>query len=307
MDLSPARLSRLFHSSHLIDEVEQACLWAKLEKGRATCYAQLITEYFAGQGISYEHVLAYHEAMEITELHKLWEPRIDNFPGLKEKIAETLTSGPSVQDDETPLNSGPRNYAFSYSMAGRLQVAGCDVICVDGISRTGELGTWFGDVTIRHEGFLLDVQCKRPYFAENVQKNVRRAEKQILAAYPRVGVIAIDTSLFIRPQGTLWQANSVRDAVDKVSQLIEPHAQAVANRIKRPQIAGLIWFGRLPCVVSEPSRILTSSGGRYKLRRLYSAYEVAIWINDLSPMAPILYDIAHRLNAWMKSTGTDIE
>ncbi len=126
MDFAPATASRVIRTSSLINELKQSCLWANLQRGRATLYEKLIGEYFAGTGTSREHVLAYHDAMEIAEIYKLWAGRVDNFPGLKEKIAEAFASGPTIQDDETPSNSGPRNYAFSYFVAGRLlAAAGC--------------------------------------------------------------------------------------------------------------------------------------------------------------------------------------
>lgn len=302
MDFTPATVSRVFQTSSLINELKQGCLWANLERGRATLYAKLIGEYFAGTGTSREHVLAYHDAMEIAEIYKLWAGRVDKFPGLKEKIAEAFTSGPTIQDDETPSNGGPRNYAFNYFVAGRLLAAGCDVISVDGISRTGELGTWFGDVTLRHADLLLDIQCKRPYFAENVLRNVDRAEKQILTASPGVGVIAIDASVFIRPQGTLWPASSDRAASEKLSDLIQPHAEYMGVRMKTPEIAGLLWFGRLPSAVSQPSRLFKPTGGRYELPpKLYSAHEIAACLNPSSTMAHALYQVTDRLKIWMQT------
>lgn len=303
MDFSPSTVSRVFRTSSLINELKQGCLWANLERGRATRYAKLIGEYFAGAGTSREHVLAYHDAMEIAEIYKLWVGRVDKFPGLKEKIAEALASGPTIQDDETPRNSGPRNYAFSYFVAGKLLAAGCDVVCVDGINREDESGRWFGDVTLRHGDILLDVQCKRPHLADTVERNVHRAQKQILNVSPGVGIIAMDASVLIRPQGTLVPASSDSAASEKLSNLIQPHAERMAVRMKTPEIAGLIWFGRLPSAVSQLSRILKPTGGRYELpTRLYSAYEVAAVLNPSSPMAHVLYDVTDRLKVWMQSS-----
>jgi hypothetical protein len=267
-----------------------------------TRYARLINEYFAGAGSSREHVLAYHDAMEITEVYKLWTPWVDKFPRLKEKITEAMTSGPTVQDDETPSDSGPRNYAFNYFVAGRLLAAGCDVICVDGINRTNESGHWFGDVTFRNDGRILDIQCKRPHFADTIQKNVHRAEKQILNVSPGIGIIAIDASVFIRPQGSLLTASSGNGAADKLSSLIQPHAESVADKMRTPRVAGVLWFGRLPSMVSEPSRIVKATGGRYDLAKPYSTGEVAVGLNHYSPIAPVLYDVSDRLRTWFQSS-----
>lgn len=318
MNFAPSTKSTIFHSSVLNAGLEKACNWAQIDRGRVTRYAQLIAEYFEGKGISQEHVLAYHEAVEIVEIYELWSRRVNEFPGLKARISESFTSGVLIEDDENLATSGnrPRNDEFAFLVAGRLLVAGCEVLAVDGINRSGESGNWVGDVSIRQDGVVLDVQCKRPRSSQAIDRNVTRARKQILNAdSPRRGIIAIDASVIIRPRGTLWPANGVAGASDRLSQLIQPHAESVAKVLNffttrdesgvestklHKEIAGLIWFGRLPSMVSEPSRIVRLSGGCYEITRPFSAREVAISLNHTSPYATALLSIGEQLRRWLE-------
>ncbi|ULA65721.1 MAG: hypothetical protein LZF86_240114 [Nitrospira sp.] len=303
MNTAPSTRSRIFDSSELVAQLEKGCIWAQIDRGRATQYAKLITDFFDGRGDRQEHVLAYHEATDIAEIYKLWSLRIDEFPGLKEKISETLKSGPLIQDNENIAASSnrPRNNAFAFFVAGRLQAAGCEVLAVDGINRIGETGLWFGDVTVRHQSLVFDIQCKRPQFSDTVERNVDKARKQILSApVPRMGIIAIDTSVIIRPRGTLLSAQSVASASRKLTDLIQPYAETLHRENVGPEIAGLIWFGGMPCMITEPSRILRSTGERYEITRPYSAREIAVDLNHSSPHAVTLLNIGEQLNHWLR-------
>lgn len=307
MSATPPTFSTVFNSSILATQVDQGCTWAQIDRGRATKYAPLMTDFFAGSGTSNEHVLAYFEASHIAEIYKLWEMRADDFPGLMEKIRESLKSGPILQDDENPASSSnrPRNDAFAFFMAGRLLAAGCDVLSVDGVNRRDETRLWQGDVTIQHQGIILDVQCKRPQSAEAVNRNVDKARKQILeAASPHAGIIAIDASVIIRPKGMLLSAQSVPSTSHKLSDLIQPHAESIAVTMTFPQIAGLIWFGRLPCMITEPSRIARPAGGHFNLTRPYTATELAVSPNRSSHYAKTLVDIGWQLKRWREVTRT---
>lgn len=307
MSATPPTFSTVSSSSILATQIDQGCAWAQIDRGRATKYASLITDFFEGTGTSREHILAHYEASHIAEIYNLWENKADDFPGLMERICESIKSGPVLQDDEIPASSSnrPRNDAFGFFMAGRLLAAGCDVLSVDGINRRDETRLWRGDVTIHHRGVFLDVQCKRPQSAEAVSRNVDKARRQILeAAAPQVGIIAIDASVIIRPKGTLLSARSVSSASHKLSNLLQPHAESIARTMAHPQVAGLIWFGRLPCMITEPSRIVRPTGSHFDLTRSYTATEIAVSPNPSSHHAKTLIDIGWQLKRWREATGT---
>jgi hypothetical protein len=313
MNFTPSTRSTVFHFSALNTRVENACDWAQIDRGRATRYARLVTEFFDGRGNSQEHVLAYHEANEIAEIYRLWSGKVEEFPGLKNKISETFTSGALIVDGENLATSSnrPRNDGFVFFVAGRLLAAECEVLAVDGINRLGENGHWTGDITIRKDGIVLDVQCKRPRSRDAIDRNVTQARKQILNAIsPRRGFIAIDASVIIRPKGTLLAANSVASASGMLSKLVQPHAESLAQALNfsangdatklYKEIAGLIWFASLPCMVKEPSRVIRPLGDRYEITRPYSATEVAISLNDTSPYRAALLTIGEQLKRWLE-------
>ena len=63
-----------------------ACAWIGIDRGRAAQYGFLIRQFFEGAERSREHILAYNESCEITEIYELWQTNIDNFPNLDKKI-----------------------------------------------------------------------------------------------------------------------------------------------------------------------------------------------------------------------------
>lgn len=121
-----------FDYSNQVARLEAACRWGVLSRGRATQYAKLIGELFTGQPRNREHVYACNESFEITDIHRLWEPHTDRFPGIKARICEVLKSGPIVTDDERAETSTnrPRNDAFPFLLGGKLLAAGIDVLAV---------------------------------------------------------------------------------------------------------------------------------------------------------------------------------
>ena len=190
---------------------------------------------------------------------------------------------------------------FGFAFAGRLVAAGCDVLAVDGISRIDEQRSWVGDITIQHEGVILDVQCKRPQTAAAVKPNADKAKKQILkATSPGSGMIALDLSVILRPAGTLLSAQSEASASDKLSKLIETHLHAITDEMVGPEIAGIIGVGKIPSMITETSTVVGSNGQPYEVTRPYSAGEIAIALNQLSPHAPTLRCIGEKLDKWLK-------
>ena len=294
-DVKPT-FSRIINAQDLIRKIEEAAVWAKQERGRTTRYSKLIEEYFAGRGTSPEHVLAYFEAMEVADIYELWKGRVHRYPGLDEKIAEVLASGPLLREDENLLSSSNRSRddAFTLVMGGRLLASSSDVLAVEGHNRKDVGGHWVGDVTVKQDGAVLDVQCKRPQDASNIETTIKKAKRQILhAAQPKAGIIAIDLSVVLRPARTVLAANGVPSASSKLSTLIDSHHDAVSDIMVGPHIAGILWFGRIPCMVHDPPNV--------EVFRPYAAGEIAIARNTLSPHAPRLTDIGIRLDSWLKA------
>ena len=136
-----------------LQELEQACEWLNIDRGRAREYVQLLEEFGRGEGRP-EHVLAYYEAYDIVKLIELWGNDIGRFPGLKARLEQACGKGPTLTDDEKTSNSSnkPRNDAFVYLMAGRFRKAGISVSTVDGIRAGSGKSNSAEDFSIRWNG-----------------------------------------------------------------------------------------------------------------------------------------------------------
>jgi len=163
------------------ERLKKACAWAGISHGRSLVYEQYISEFEADKRQSRKHLLAFHESLEVCEIHELWVNEVERFPGLKAKISVVLEEGPVLQHDENLDSSSnkARNNAFTYLLAGRLIASGIEVLTVDGIRREGQSVEWKGDITIQQAGEPLDVQCKRLQKESSLINRVKEARNQI--------------------------------------------------------------------------------------------------------------------------------
>jgi hypothetical protein len=74
MDTTP-HLKSGHYTDHL-QSLQAACEWMGINRGRAAQYSKLIREFFAEGRRSREHILAYNESCEISDLHALWKASV---------------------------------------------------------------------------------------------------------------------------------------------------------------------------------------------------------------------------------------
>ena len=153
------------------EELEQACMWLNIDRGRARDYVRLLEEFCRGERGS-EHVLAYYEADEIVQLFELWGNEICRFPGSKAKLEQACAKGPAMTEDEKTSNSSnkPRNDAFGYLMAGKFRKAGISVNTINGICAGSGKSKSAEDFSLRWNGLDISVECKRPYSSKGVNR-----------------------------------------------------------------------------------------------------------------------------------------
>lgn len=284
--------------------IEEACAWASISKGRATRYAALLRELFQENKRSPEHLLAWHESSDVTEMYELWRTKTDLFPGLNDRICTALRDGPvlSVEENSSSTNKA-RNNAFNYLLAGRLLAAGLDLLAVDECKRASETALWRGDITLNYQGTVFDIQCKRPYGRNSVIENIKKALKQITTtANPAQGIIAIDLSRCIYPTGTLLAASSGQEASDRVHNMVLEVLSPEVHRLlgKQQHVMGLVAFASIPVGVAHLSSVLRSDGMPYKNQYLHSVGQLRILINERSPFSEISKSLYEHLDAWYR-------
>ena len=264
--------------------IEEACAWASISQGRATRYAGLLRELLQENKRSPEHLLAWHESSDVTEMYSLWCMKTDLFPGLKDRICAALRDGPvlSVEENSSSTNRA-RNDVFNYLLAGRLLVAGLDLLAVDECRHVSETTRWRGDITLSQQDTVFDIQCKRPWGRNSLIGNIKKARKQITTtADPAQGIIAVDLSRCIHPTDTLLSASSDREASDRVHnmvlQVLSPEVYRLVG--EQPKIMGLIAFASIPVGVASLSSVLRSDGTPYKNQYLHSVGQSRVLINE---------------------------
>ena len=212
-------------------ELEQACKWLNIDRGRARGYARLLEEFGRGERGS-EHVLAYYEADEIVQLFDLWGNDVDRFPGLKARLEQACAKGPAMTEDEKTSNSSnkPRNDAFGYLMAGKFRKAGISVSTVDGIRAGSGKSKSAEDFSLCWNGLDISVECKRPYSSKGFGRLAKEAQRQIKKSRRR-GIIITDCSRLARPADTVFEADSPRAGADALHRWLE---QEVEPKLPRP-------------------------------------------------------------------------
>ena len=235
-------------------DLAEACQWLDIDRGRAWELARHLKRFHEGESLNDEQLLAYFESYDIVEIYRLWHQDVEQFPGLIDKIRNVAKKGPTLSDGENPDESTnrPRNDSFSILLAGGFHSAGIPVRQVEGISREGFENNATGDFSFAWHDSLINVECKRPRSRDQLVKNAKKAKKQIVKSR-RSGIVALDCSVLIRPNGTVFSNTSDISAEDQFSTWL---AQEIYPRVKgvffSSGVLGLILYCRVPVLTPTP-------------------------------------------------------
>ena len=248
-----------------VSQLNRASHWLNIRQGRARTYVRLLEEFPALPRRSPEHILAYYESCDIVELYELWERRIHQFPGLKDKLQTVCKKGPIVTEDENASTSSnkSRNDVFVYLMAGKFLAAGIPVTTVDGICASPGMTESTADFSFRWNTHYRNVECKRINSPAKLLRRAKDARDQIFKT-DRCGVIAIDCSVIARPPDTLFETESPLHAEREMSRWLEFNIVPQLQTAIAPQILGFILFARIPAMTA--TGILDPGGQVYRRR-----------------------------------------
>ena len=275
------------------EELEDACEWLGISKGRAAKYVRLLNEFNQGRR-SDEHNMAYYESRGIVELWKLWRDRVDVFPGLKDELRRVCEKGPVLSDEEgTGSNNRPRNDAFSFHVAGKFLASGISVVSVDGIASENGTDQSNADFTFRWEDAYINVECKRLQSEAQLLFRAKEAEKQITRS-GRCGIIALDCSALCRPAGHLFENSDPVEAAFGLSKWLETDIWPEVLRSLSPDILGFILFVSIPAR-TYTGTILSASGKRYQRPDAILSWLIIANLQHKNP--EILRSIHSMLNA----------
>jgi len=238
----------IHYSQHLKD-LERACRWFGVSKGRSLRYRRLIEEFFRQDKRTREHVLVYNESFEITELYRLWEAHVARFRGLKERMRNCLEKGPILREDEreNPVTNRWRDHLFEYFLAGKLINGSVPVVVVDGIVAEGESSSEDADILFRFNERICDIECKRPRKHGRLLERVKEARNQIQKTHQerRQGLLAIDCSLFITELGHPFKATSEDELRLQIHHVFETELKPVVASHLDASVLGVLLYVRL--------------------------------------------------------------
>ncbi|MFQ5963674.1 MAG: hypothetical protein ACE5KZ_05255 [Candidatus Scalinduaceae bacterium] len=275
-----------------LQSLKRACSWAGISRGRAVTYIKLVRELFEAGKDSREHILAYNESCEITDIFEFWESHVSRFPGLKGKIKKCLGKGATLRENEkTNKFNRPRNDAFAFLLAGNLMRANIKVIAVDGIVEQGTSCHKDADITFEWTESVIDVECKRPQTDKGLEECVKKALQQL--ARPsrpgQLGIIAIDCSVLIRPPGKVINVNFDERAVQRIHNILEVKIKPKVNKQLESNILGSLLFARVPRMTpTRISSILSPQGKLYIVFRPESITSI-LCINNPNSCNPEIF------------------
>lgn len=273
-----------------MQNLQLACEWMDIKKGRASQYQKFIKEFYDEDIRSREHILAYKEGFEITNIYELWKSSIANFPGLEQKVKQIFKKGPILREDERPDTSSnrPRNDAFVFLLAGNLIKSGVKVIAVDGIIAQGYSCDQDADITFVWQDSPIDIQCKRPQSEQAITKRVKEARQQLR----RGGIIALDCSAFVLPGGHLIESSSELKALKILDDAIDSMVIPKVAKHLDFGFLGFLVFGRAPALIRVGhSAILSYKGNNIVyIRRDCISTWLAI-VDETSPNIEILRSV----------------
>ena len=249
-----------------IRNLETACKFLKIERGRAREYVRHLVEFNRAETLTPEHLLAYYESCVIEELFDLlWKNYFEVFPGIEKKIRKACAKGPFLREDEMPKTSSnrPRNDAFCYLVAGKFLSAAISVVSVDGISSRHFTCETSADLTFLWENKHVSVECKRPQSQEAMRGLAKKALKQ-LSSTGGCGIIAIDCSVICRPNGTVFEASSQEEAEYELYEQLSHDILPELNSMSAELLLGFLLFSRIPAMTAID---LVDGGGKPIRRR----------------------------------------
>ncbi len=139
---------------------------------------------------------------------------------------ERALHGPADLFLEDARNSGGRNFMFELIVGGRLAAAG--------LSPSFDQGP---DVQFEFAGLQAAVQCKRPFSASGLEKNIKKAINQLEGTRAELRLIAVSVSRLLNP----GDPNNIPEVLH--AELGHPHLQKcvfnIAQQTKR------FWFGKM--------------------------------------------------------------
>jgi hypothetical protein len=273
----------------------------KIDTGRAVRYKELIREFFEHDRRSPEHILAFNESCEISDIYDLWKDRIKDFPGLEKRIRRAFSKGPVIREGERPDTSTnrARNDAFVYLLAGKLVRAGINVMAVDGIITRDIMCHKDADITFDWGGDVIAVECKRPQTQNTLGKKIKEARRQLTQpnGRGRMGIIAIDCSALIRPPNKILEVDSVELADQVVNERLEAVIPEAIGHFDNT-IAGAFLFARVPTETRiGKSPILSQNGRPIEYMRPDSVSILLVSYNPALPSSRSLFQaISERIN-----------
>ena len=290
-----------------LHKLKDACEWLNIEQGRAAEYIRLLDEFDKARRLSGEHILAYYESCEIVELFVLWERRVDEFPGLKDKIRKVCKKGPVLRENETTRSSNnrPRNDAFCFLVAGKFLAADISVVNVDGIASRHAICESNADFTFRWEETYVDVECKRLQSENQLLKRAEEARDQI-TQFGRCGIIAIDCSVLCRPAGTLLDNLDPDKAEFRLSEQLRTDIEPKVRSSVSPSILGFILFAKVPAMTAV-GRILNSSGNLSRRRDIISSWLVVAnaGSQNLETLRSIVSRLENQAGSMLSDGGSE--
>jgi hypothetical protein len=276
--------------------LREASEYFGIEKGRAPQYSQLLNEFYDQNKRTPQHLFAYSESCEITDIYSFWRGVIDEFPGLKEKVRQALSRGSVLRETEKieASSNHARNLAFTYYLAGTLLSANLTVVVVDGIVRRGAPAYANPDIRFDWDGTIVDIECKRPQRESAVARNLKEARKKLTSqvASGVRGIVALDCSAFIRPQWNFLEQHSPEKGHDFISRKMETVITDPMVLKWNNRILGVLGYPRVPAMTRlYQSPILSAGGGPFSYFRRDSISSFIMVNNERSHDPEILRSV----------------
>lgn len=190
----------------------------------------------------------YFGLTEALEFHDIFQAFQHERPERVRPKLERALSGPLRPEEETTKNADARNVMFELALAAQLRLRGADVT-------VGE-----PDLTLRLNGLLFFVECKRPFREESIRPNVRDAAGQLRAKLDAnegaaaLGIIAISVSRIFNPGTKIFQAateSSKERLGDQLQKMMFANERHWARLDLHPRVVAVLFHVSTPGVVED--------------------------------------------------------
>lgn len=209
-----------------------------------------------------KYYYSQYYALEIQNIVKALDETNQDISLLKTKLLD-LANGTYLLSEENPENTSARNTTFELSLFAFLYNLGIQV----------KLGEPNPDLQVSTAQFAYDIECKRPSSVNSVEKNIKKAWKQLrkLSVSSRIPTIALSLDKVLINDDLIYHSVGEQIALQGLDNLLHKfmrQSQPMINKIIDSESCVILYY--LSCLSGFEDKNLPMANATFMIGNVYN-------------------------------------